>query len=38
VPVGTSTDWSGGFWMLGIAVVAGILASVAVRRREWGTA
>ncbi|MDQ1581380.1 MAG: polyether ionophore transport system permease protein [Microbacteriaceae bacterium] len=38
VPLGTSTDWSGGVWMLGIAVVAGILASVAVRRRELGTA
>jgi ABC-2 type transport system permease protein len=38
VPIGTSTDWSGGVWMLGIAVSAGILASVAVRRRELGTA
>jgi ABC-2 type transport system permease protein len=38
VPIGTSTDWSGGVWMLGIAIVAGILASVAVRRRELGTA
>ncbi|MDQ1586876.1 MAG: polyether ionophore transport system permease protein [Microbacteriaceae bacterium] len=38
VPIGTSTNWSGGVWMLGIAVVAGILASVAVRRRELGTA
>jgi ABC-2 type transport system permease protein len=38
VPLGTSTDWSGGFWMLAIAVTAGILASLAVRRRELGTA
>ena len=34
VPVGTSTDWSGGVWMLGIAVVAAVLAAVGMRRRE----
>lgn len=34
VPVGTSTDWSGGVWMLGIAIVATILAAVGMRRRE----
>lgn len=34
VPAGSSTDWSGGTWMLGIAVAAGIAALLAIRRRE----
>ena len=34
VPVGTSTDWTGGAWMLGIAVVAAVLAALGMRRRE----
>jgi ABC-2 type transport system permease protein len=34
VPVGTSTDWSGGAWMLGIALVAAVLAALGMRRRE----
>jgi hypothetical protein len=32
--VGTSTDWSGGAWMLGIALVAAVLAALGMRRRE----
>lgn len=38
VTTGAGTDWSGGFWMLGIAVVLALIALVAVRRREVGTA
>jgi ABC-2 type transport system permease protein len=38
VTTGTGTDWSGGFWMLGITVVLALVALVAIRRREVGTA
>ncbi|WP_442542560.1 ABC transporter permease [Arthrobacter sp. KN11-1C] len=38
VTTSTGTDWSGGFWMLGIAAVLAALALAAVRRREVGTA
>ncbi|KHL01013.1 ABC transporter permease [Sinomonas humi] len=34
----TGTDWSGGFWMLGIAAVIAVIALVTVPRREVGTA
>lgn len=38
VTTSTGTDWSGGFWMLGIAAVITAFSLVAVRRREVGTA
>ncbi|WP_133830398.1 hypothetical protein [Arthrobacter sp. AG258] len=38
VPHGNATDWSGAWWMLAIAVVAGALAVAAMRRREVGAA
>lgn len=34
VPIGTSTDWSGGVWMLCIAIVVAILATMGMKRRE----
>ena len=34
----TGSDWSGGFWMLGIAAVIALIALVSVPRREVGTA
>ncbi|MBO9577962.1 MAG: polyketide antibiotic transporter [Microbacteriaceae bacterium] len=34
VAAGADTDWSGGFWLLGIALVAGVLAVASMRRRE----
>lgn len=39
-PVTTSvgTDWSGGFWMLGVSAVLVAVALAAVRRREIGSA
>jgi ABC-2 type transport system permease protein len=36
VVTNTGTDWSGGFWMLGIGVALSLFAVVAVRRREVG--
>ena len=38
VTTGAGTDWSGGFWMLGVAAVLGLAALVGMRRREVGTA
>lgn len=38
VPHGDATDWSGAWWMLAIAVLAGALAVAAMRRREVGSA
>ncbi|WP_258229132.1 ABC transporter permease [Arthrobacter sp. HMWF013] len=38
VPSGTTTDWSGAWWMLAIAGVAVAVAMVGMRRRETGTA
>ena len=38
VPHGDATDWSGAWWMLAIAVLAGALAVGAMRRREVGSA
>ncbi|MGM7778669.1 ABC transporter permease [Arthrobacter sp. KNU-44] len=38
VPIGTSTDWSGGLWMLCIAVVVAIVATAGMKRRELNTA
>lgn len=38
VPHGDATDWSGAWWMLAIALLAGALAVVAMRRREVGSA
>ncbi|WP_248759252.1 ABC transporter permease [Pseudarthrobacter sp. SSS035] len=38
VPNGTTTDWSGAWWMLAIAVLTGAVAVVVMRRRETGTA
>lgn len=38
VPGGPTTDWSGAWWMLGIAVVTAAVAVVAMRHRETGTA
>lgn len=38
VPSGSTTDWSGAWWMLAIAVVAGAAAVIGMRRRETGTA
>ncbi|HEU4666761.1 MAG TPA: ABC transporter permease subunit [Arthrobacter sp.] len=37
VPSGSTTDWSGAWWMLGIAVVTAAVAAAAMRRRETGT-
>ena len=37
VVTNTGTDWSGGFWMLGIGAALVVFAFVAVRRREVGT-
>ncbi|GAA1448286.1 ABC transporter permease [Leifsonia poae] len=34
VVVGTP-DWTGGYWMFGIAIVAAVLAAVLVRRRDF---
>lgn len=34
VPAGGDTDWTGGFWMLGIGLAAGVAAVVAMNRRE----
>jgi ABC-2 type transport system permease protein len=36
VPSGTTTDWSGAWWMLAIAVLAGAAAVGLMRRREVG--
>jgi ABC-2 type transport system permease protein len=36
VPNGTTTDWSGAWWMLAIAVAATAVAMAAMRRRETG--
>ncbi|HJW00868.1 MAG TPA: hypothetical protein VJ617_17380 [Arthrobacter sp.] len=38
VPNGSTTDWSGGWWMLAIAGVVGAAALIGMRRRETGTA
>lgn len=38
VPNGASTDWSGAWWMLAIAVVTAAVAVAVMRRREVGTA
>lgn len=38
ITTNTGTDWSGGFWMLGISAILALLALAAVRRREVGTA
>lgn len=38
VPIGTSTDWSGGIWMLCIAVVLALAATATMTRRELNTA
>ncbi|HEY8701054.1 MAG TPA: hypothetical protein VIM08_08845 [Arthrobacter sp.] len=38
VPLPTGTDWSGGFWMLGISAVLTLLSLAAMRGREVGTA
>ncbi|UOE43770.1 ABC transporter permease [Agromyces larvae] len=37
VPAGDDTDWSGGWWLLGIGLVAGGLAVWSMRRRELAT-
>ncbi|WP_438856062.1 ABC transporter permease [Agromyces sp. M3QZ16-3] len=37
LPVGGEVDWTGGFWMLGIAAAAVALAVVAMGRRELTT-
>jgi len=34
VPTGDDTDWSGGVWMLGIGLAAGVAAIAAMNRRE----
>ena len=34
VTSGGETDWTGGFWMLGIAAATGALAVWSMRRRE----
>jgi ABC-2 type transport system permease protein len=34
VPAGGDTDWTGGFWMLGIGLAAGVAAIAAMNRRE----
>jgi ABC-2 type transport system permease protein len=38
VPNGTTTDWTGAWWMLGIAVLAALVALLGMRRREITTA
>lgn len=38
VPNGTTTDWSGAWWMLATAVLAAVVAVIGMRRRETGTA
>ena len=38
VPGASTTDWSGVWWMLAIAVLAGAVAVIGMRRREAGTA
>jgi ABC-2 type transport system permease protein len=38
VATGAGTDWSGGFWMLGITAVLTAFSLAAVRRREVGAA
>ncbi|BCT75196.1 exporter of polyketide antibiotics [Sinomonas cyclohexanicum] len=38
VPGSGGTDWTGGFWMLGISVVAAALSLALMRRREVGSA
>lgn len=38
VPGAGGTDWTGGFWMLAISVVAAALALALMRRREVGSA
>ena len=38
VPSGSTTDWSGAWWMLAIAVATAAVAAAAMRRRETGTA
>ncbi|MDR7161923.1 ABC-2 type transport system permease protein [Arthrobacter sp. BE255] len=38
VPNGSTTDWSGAWWMLAIAVLAAVVAVTGMRRRETGTA
>ncbi|MFB8368031.1 ABC transporter permease [Pseudarthrobacter sp. NPDC055928] len=38
VPNGTTTDWSGAWWMLATAVLAAAVAVIGMRRRETGTA
>jgi ABC-2 type transport system permease protein len=37
VPNGTTTDWSGAWWMLAIAALAAVVAVIGMRRRETGT-
>ena len=37
VPAGEDTDWTGGFWMLGIGVAAAAIAVASMRRRELAT-
>ncbi|WP_127792157.1 ABC transporter permease [Agromyces sp. LHK192] len=37
VPVGDDVDWSGAFWMLGLAVVGTVAAVAGMRRRELAT-
>jgi ABC-2 type transport system permease protein len=34
VPAGGDTDWTGGFWMLGVGLAAGVAAIAAMNRRE----
>ncbi|MHA7280427.1 hypothetical protein ACX80H_11800 [Arthrobacter sp. MDT2-2] len=38
VPNGTTTDWTGAWWMLGIAVLAALTALLGMKRREITTA
>jgi ABC-2 type transport system permease protein len=38
VVTGSGTDWSGGFWMLGIAAALAALTLAVVPRREVGNA
>jgi ABC-2 type transport system permease protein len=38
VPGPGGTDWTGGFWMLGISVAAAAAALALMRRREVGSA
>jgi ABC-2 type transport system permease protein len=37
VPNGSTTDWSGAWWMLAIAALAAVVAVIGMRRRETGT-